>query len=122
MALESPLGGCGTENFRNIYIQYGKELFHTYIDPQGLATNAILNASAVFGLWFGVFILIGFWKLSKRLSSGNAIGCLLTFLCVIMTFSNESMQYSLIFYLLIFYGYRRVRRPATVNGQLVLSR
>ena len=122
MTLDSPLWGCGTENFRNIYIQYGKELFHTYIDPQGLATNAILNASAVFGLWFGVFILIGFWKLSKRLSSGNAIGCLLTFLCVIMTFSNESMQYSLIFYLLIFYGYRRVRRPATVNGQLVLSR
>lgn len=123
MTLNSPLWGCGTESFRDVYIQYGKELFHTDIDPQGLATNAILNASAIFGLWFGVFILIGFWKLSKKLSAGNVQGCLLTLLSIIMTFSNESMQYSLIFYLLIFYGYRRVKHPVIVNNtQLAISR
>ena len=121
MTLNSPLWGCGTENFRDVYIQYGKELFHTELDPQGLATNAILNASAVFGLWFGIFIIIGFWKLSKRLSAGNVLGCLLTFASILMAFSNESMQYSLIFYLLIFYGYRRVRRLVAVNSQLVIS-
>lgn len=123
MTLNSPLWGCGTESFRDVYIQYGKDLFHTDIDPQGLATNAILNASAIFGLWFVVFILMGFWKLSKKLSAGNVQGCLLTFLSIIMTFSNESMQYSLIFYLLIFYGYRRVKHPVIVNNtQLAISR
>lgn len=122
MTLNSPLWGCGTENFRDVYMQYGKELFHTEIDPQGLATNSILNASAVFGLWFALFILIGFWRLSKKLSVGNVLGCLLTFLGIILTFSNESMQYSLIFYLLIFYGYRKVKRGETVNTQLALTR
>lgn len=121
MTLESPLWGVGTENFRDVYMQYGKELFHTDIDPQGLATNAILNASAVFGLWFGIFILIGFWRLSKKLASHNPLCCLLTFISIILTFSNESMQYSLIFYLLIFYGYRKVRRVETLNTQLVLT-
>ena len=110
MTLNSPFWGCGTESFRDVYMQYGKELFHTEIDPQGLATNAILNASAVFGLWYGIFILLGFWRLSKKLSAGNVLGCLLTFLSIVLSFSNESMQYSLIFYLLIFYGYRRIRR------------
>lgn len=123
MTIESPLWGWGTENFRDVYIKYGHQLYHTDIDPQGLATNAILNASAVFGLWFGIFIVIGFWKLSKRLAAGNKLGCLLTFASILMSFSNESMQYSLIFYLLIFYGYKhREKLYVESNNQLALSR
>ena len=118
MTLNSPLWGYGTENFRNIYIQYGKQLFHTEIDPQGLATNSILNASAVYGLWYGLFIVLGFWKLSIRLSVGNLVGLMLTFLAFVMTFSNESMLYSLIFYLLIFYGYRRIQWTVPVSNQI----
>ena len=120
MTLNSPLWGCGTENFRDVYIHYGKELFHTEIDPQGLATNAILNASAVFGLWFGIFIILGFWRLSEKLSAGNVLGCFLTFLSIVMTFSNESMQYSLIFYLLIFYGYRKRKKSKSRNIKYII--
>lgn len=119
MMIDSPLWGWGTEHFRDVYMMYGRQLFHTDIDPQGLATNAILNASAVFGLWFGIFIVIGFWKLSKRLASGNRLGCLLTFASILMSFSNESMQYSLIFYLLIFYGYMHKKRLPLADTNLV---
>lgn len=104
MTLDSPIWGCGTENFQAEYIKCGYNLYHREIDPQGLATNSILNASAVFGLWYGLFLLYGFWSLSKGLAGRRIIGCVLTFLSVLMTFSNESMQYSLIFYVLIFYG------------------
>lgn len=123
MTIESPLWGCGTEHFRDVYIKYGHQIYHTDIDPQGLATNAILNASAVFGLWFGIFIVLGFWKLSKRLTSYNKLGCVLTFASIMLSFSNESMQYSLIFYLLIFYGYKHKKRLyVEVNNQVALSR
>lgn len=104
MTLESPFFGSGTENFRAEYIRCGQELYHTEVDPQALATNSILNASAVFGLWFGLFVLYGLLKFSRRLAGRNIIGCGLTFFAVLLLFSNESMQYSLILYLLLFYG------------------
>lgn len=105
ISLKSPLWGCGTERFRDLYIMYGKMLYHTNVDPQGLGTNSILNAAAVFGLWYGLFIIIGFWRLSRRLAFRSSIGCILSFFSIIMFFSNESMFYSLIFYILVFYGY-----------------
>ncbi len=104
MTLDSPIWGCGTDNFQKEYIRCGYELFHTEIDPQGLATNSILNASAVFGLWYGLFLLYGFGRFVKRLTGRSVIEYVLSFLSILMTFSNESMQYSLIFYVLIFYG------------------
>ena len=81
-----------------------EELFHETIDPQSMATNSILNASAVFGLWYGIFLIFGLCNFSKRMARRNLIGVLLTFVSLLMIFSNESMQYSLILYMLVFYG------------------
>lgn len=122
MTLDSPFFGCGTENFREAYMRCGQELYHTTIDPQALATNSILNASAVFGLWFGVFLIYGLLKFSKLLAGRNVIGYGLSFFAILLLFSNETMQYSLILYVLLFYGLmtpglrlHRVVRPQVVR-------
>ena len=102
--VHNPILGVGAEMFRNEYIKYGKEMYHMYIDPQGLSTNTILNAGAVYGLWFAVFIVINFYLFSNILVRGKKNHCLYIFLLFMMMFSNESMFYSLIVYILLFYG------------------
>ncbi len=102
--LHNPILGIGAEMFRNEYIKYGKELYHMYIDPQELSTNTILNAGAVYGLWFTIFIVLNFYSFSNILVRGKKIHCLYVFLLFMMMFSNESMFYSLIVYILLFYG------------------
>ena len=102
--LNNPLLGVGAARFRGEYISFGREMYHMHIDPQGLSTNTILNAGAVYGLWFTLFIIIGFFKFSKTLSSSKFTQTIGVFLLFMMLFSNESMFYSMLVYILIFYG------------------
>lgn len=102
--LHNPLFGVGAAMFRNEYILYAKQLYNTTIDPQGLATNTILNAGAVYGLWFSLFIILNFFKLSKAIVIKNKIQSFYIFILLMMMFSNESMFYSMIVYILIYYG------------------
>lgn len=100
----NPLFGVGPELFRTEYIHYGEQLYHMYIDPQGLATNTILNAGAVYGLWFSLCLVVDFYDFSKGIAHNKRIQTLYVFLLLLMMFSNESMFYSMIVYILIFYG------------------
>lgn len=100
----NPLFGVGAEQFRTEYIKYGQQMYHMFIDPQGLATNTMLNAGAVFGVWFAIFIIYNFYRFSRLLVPKKNIQALYIFLLFMMMFSNESMFYSLIVYILIFYG------------------
>lgn len=115
MTFDSPIWGCGTEKFREFYMRCSEELFHETIDPQSMATNSILNASAVFGLWYGIFLIFGLYNFSKRMARRSLIGVLLTFVSLLMIFSNESMQYSLILYILIFYGLSKVSSKCVIS-------
>lgn len=121
MTFDSPIWGCGTEKFREFYMRCGEELFHETIDPQSMATNSILNASAVFGLWYGIFLIFGLYNFSKRMARRSLIGVLFTFVSLLMIFSNESMQYSLILYVLIFYGLSNVSSKCVVSTQVNTS-
>lgn len=100
----NPLFGTGAEQFRPEYIKYGQQMYHMLIDPQGLSTNTVLNAGAVYGIWFAIFIIYNYYRFSKLLVSGKSIQALYIFLLFMMIFSNESMFYSLIVYILIFYA------------------
>lgn len=103
----NPLFGVGAEQFRPEYIKYGQQMYHMLIDPQGLATNTMLNAGAVFGVWFAIFIIYNYYRFSKLLVPRKRIQALYIFLLFMMMFSNESMFYSLIVYILIFYAINR---------------
>lgn len=100
----NPLFGVGAEQFRPEYIKYGQQMYHMLIDPQGLATNTMLNAGAVYGVWFAIFIIYNYYRFSKLLLPRKSIQALYIFLLFMMMFSNESMFYSLIVYILIFYA------------------
>lgn len=103
----NPIFGVGAEQFRPEYIKYGQQMYHMLIDPQGLATNTMLNAGAVFGVWFAIFIIYNYYRFSKLVVPRKRIQALYIFLLFMMMFSNESMFYSLIVYILIFYAINR---------------
>lgn len=97
------LFGCGNGNFRQEYIAMGKQLYHMEIDPAGLSTNTLLNAFAIFGVGFFVYLLKGIYKFAKKISDGFMMSIGL-FLLICMMYSNEYMLYSIVLYTLIFYG------------------
>ncbi len=113
--LHNPLFGVGAESFASEYIHYGQEIYHMYINPQGLSTNTILNAGAVYGLWFAMYLIINFYNLSKQLVYKKRIQALYVFMLFLMMFSNESMFYSMIVYILIFYGSRNRNKSFEVR-------
>lgn len=106
----NPLFGVGAEQFRPEYIKYGQQMYHMLIDPQGLATNTVLNAGAVYGIWFAIFIIYNYYRFSKLLVPRKSIQALYIFLLFMMMFSNESMFYSLIVYILIFYAINKPKK------------
>ena len=100
-----PLLGCGFDQFKFEYVQVGQELYHRYVDPQGMSTNTIMNVFAVWGLFIGMFYLYGFYKFSKLISKGrNNISLILMLLCLFALFSNENMPYWSFIYIFMFYG------------------
>ena len=111
----NPLFGVGAESFNVEYIHYGQQLYHMYINPQGLATNTILNAGAVYGLWFAMFLIIRFYNLSKTVAHNRRYQTMYVFLLFLMMFSNESMFYSIIVYVLVFYGTNRCNKSMEVR-------
>lgn len=100
-----PILGCGFDQFKFEYVQVGQELYHRYIDPQGMATNTIMNVFAIWGGGIGLFYLYGFYKFSKLIAKGrNNISLILIVLCLFALFSNESMPYWPYIYIYMFYG------------------
>ena len=87
------------------YVQVGQELYHRYVDPQGLSTNTLMNVFAVWGFFMGVFYIYGFFKLSRLISKGrNIISTILMLICIFLMFSNENMPYWPFIYIFMFYG------------------
>lgn len=98
-----PLFGCGIDNFKPEYIYYGKILYNREVDPDGLSTNTILNAMAIYGLWYGIFLLWGLYRFVKRFGNTRII-TLFIYLSVLLCLSNESMLYSMIIYIIVAMG------------------
>lgn len=100
------LFGCGIKNFNQEYMAMGKIMYHTDIDPADLSTNTLSNAFALFGVGFGIMLITGLWKFSKRLGS-SGLQKLMLFLAICFIYSNEHMLYSLPVYILVMYGFLR---------------
>ena len=73
--LKYPILGTGAEAFRDVYMNVSKSIFGFPIDPQGMATNTILNAGTVYGIWFAIFLIAisAFETISSIFSFSNLL-------------------------------------------------
>ncbi len=104
MIFDSPLWGCGISDFKELYIHTSQLIYNTSIDPDGMATNTILNLAAIFGLPLCIIILNGIYRFSM-ISELSYLKKLVLFMCIILLFSNESAPYSIPLYWIVFYGF-----------------
>lgn len=107
--INNPLFGCGIERFENLYVDLAYSQYGIMINPQGMATNTLLNSSATFGIWYGLFILIGLYKLCQKMRI-STIKKLIILLCLVLCLCNEVLTYSIFIYWFIFYGYKKKER------------
>lgn len=108
-----PLLGCGIERFESLYTNIGYSQYGVLINPQGLATNTLLNSSATFGIWYGLFLIVGLYKFIKKLHI-EAVYRLIIWCSLILCLCNEVLTYSVFIYWFIFYGYKQKRRQTNV--------
>ena len=101
--MDNFLFGVGTTNFDRAFMDKSLEIYNIRIDPKGHSTNTICNAGAIFGSWLFCFLIYGSYKFSSLASKVKLMRCVILLL-ICMMLSNENMVYSLIVYLMIFYG------------------
>ena len=97
--LDNPLLGCGFANFEKEYMNHSIKLYGFNIGTSN-STNTIFNTFAVLGVIPGSFILFSLYKFSKKIRKAK----LLLFVGLLLMFSNESMFYSIILYIILLYG------------------
>ena len=103
--LDYPLLGCGFKQFEVEYVKEAFILYGRYVDPHGMSSNTIMNIFAIWGAVFGVFVVYGFFKLSRLISYHKSI-LIALLLCtdLFMMFSNENMPYWPFMYIFLLYG------------------
>lgn len=113
---EHPLFGIGVENYFDEYARIGTSIYHRDFG-KGLSTNTILNAGGVYGFWLTLVIICGFYTFAKRLFNKKS-GWFLAFVCLLMIFSNESMFYSIMVYVLVFMGFYKPSQHYNFNKKV----
>lgn len=97
--LDNPLLGCGFANFEKEYMDHSIKLYRLNIGTSN-STNTIFNTFAVLGVIPGSFLLFSLYKFSNKIRKAK----LLLFVGLLLMFSNESMFYSIILYIILLYG------------------
>lgn len=115
IAFRNPLFGCGICDFYDVYDEVGGQMYGQSLDAMQLATNTIGNLSAVYGMAMGLFVLVGFVMFAYRVGNRNALSTGVVLLSLLFLFSNESLMYSVITYLLVFYGLQYFSKPVSVT-------
>lgn len=100
-----PIFGIGIDGFKPLYESVSAKQFGIIINPDGMSTNTILNAAATFGIWFGLFMLIGLYKLCRQIKI-KSLYQIMIFVSLLLALSNETLIYSAFIYWFIFYGYK----------------
>lgn len=106
MISNNPIFGCGIADFSDSYRNIAMKQYGLDIKPEGMATNTILNAASVFGIWFGLYLMWGFWKFTKKLRLSKLLRAAV-YLCILMALSNEVIMYSTFTYWFISYGFSK---------------
>lgn len=107
--LDNPIKGIGISNFPNAFSMYGLKIFNFEI-PSGNNTNTITTILAIYGLIFGLIVFYLLFKLTSKISKKIVINIFL-FIAFLMMFSNEDLRYSLMIFVLLFWGLRSDEHP-----------
>ena len=99
----NPLVGCGLSNYGDLFTKYSMQYFGVPFKATGQSTNSFMSIFATYGFLYGSILFWSFMGLSKKISKNIFIQIIL-FLSLMTMFSNEDMRYSLLFYILIFFG------------------
>ena len=92
--INHPLIGVGYNNLNKLL----------FLFTSGMNTCTFLNYFAVYGMFYGIICLLGYWNISTILGRGKN-KLLIFFLFFVITMS-ENYIHSFIFYVFIFYGYK----------------
>jgi len=96
--------GIGLSNFVINYLEYSKIIFGRVISPEGDSTNTILNTFAIYGVFYGSILFYGLFKFAKSLCS-QKIMAIPIFLILLLISSAEELRFSLLFNIIIMYGF-----------------
>ena len=97
--IDNPLLGCGFANFEKEYVEHSIKLYGFNIGISN-STNTIFNTFAVLGVIPGSFLLLSLYKFSSKINNAK----LLLYGALLLMFSNESMFYSIIVYIILLFG------------------
>ncbi|MFV8370417.1 O-antigen ligase family protein [Flavobacterium sp. LB2R40] len=102
--IDSPFFGVGLSNFKDLYGSYSQDLLGFSLRADAHSTNTLFNSLGTYGFFFFIILLIGVYKFSSSLSNRNLIK-ILVFISLLLMLGNEDLRYSLLFSLLLFYGF-----------------
>lgn len=99
----NPLWGSGLTRFVDLYSLYSLKLFGFELEASQASTNTILNKFATFGLVYGSIVVYGIFKLARTLGKIFLVRIFI-FAILIILFSSQELRFSLLFYIVVFYG------------------
>ena len=100
-----PLLGSGLGNYGNLFAEISNRYFEEPLEASGQSTNSFMAIFATYGLVYGFIILYALMCLVGKITKSFVLRYLLFFSMILM-FSSQDMRYSLVFYILVFYGLR----------------
>ena len=95
--------GVGLTNFAELYPTYSLMLFNVELNPEGEATNTITNTFAIYGIIYGVILIVAIWRMVQQYHKPILI-TLTIFAIYLFLFSTQELRFSLLFNILIMYG------------------
>jgi len=104
--VEDPFFGVGLTSYKGYYEFYSREILGFAMKADGHSTNTLFNSLGTYGFFFFMLLLIPVYKFSASLASSVLVKILI-FVSFVMMLGNEDMRYSLLFAVLIFYGFRK---------------
>ena len=103
----NPLG-VGPEQYNILFPILSSNLYGVSVDPE-ISTNTMLKFCSVYGIQTFIFILIGVLKLIKTVSRQYLVRASF-FIIILLLSSNEDLRESIMFYLLLAYGFINKRK------------
>ncbi|MEJ5961276.1 hypothetical protein [Pedobacter immunditicola] len=99
----NPFFGSGLTRFVDLYSLYSLKLFGFELEASQASTNTIFNKFATFGVIYGSIVIYGLFNLARILGKKFLVGVCL-FAAFFVLFSSQEMRFSLLFYIILFYG------------------
>lgn len=99
----NPVFGSGLTEYGGLFEKYSILHFNEALEASGQSTNSFMSVFATYGLLYGVIILYALMRFAKKIAHKFVLQGNL-FLILLLMFSSQDMRYSLLLYMLVFYG------------------